>query len=253
MKKAILLIIVLLTTSCGSLQVSTMNHDPIYVSTETEVNVINSNWELERLLRDDFQFRYNFAQYAMSQPIGFHFNNRMLRNTLGFNRFYRGYGYTSFTNRHQMWNDWVWGYPYGNTMGWSYSWNNNRWSNRSWSNRSWNGFSVDHFGGYWNNGWSVRWNGRYTSTSNTRRVSTSTSTRRVKSHRTYTPIRNTNTRRNSNIRRSVKPNRVVKPNKRTISPTRRVNNTPTRRVKNTPVRRVNRTSTRRVVNNRRNN
>ena len=235
MKKLLLLLTILLMASCGSLQISTMNHDPIYVSTKTEVNVIDSNWELERLLRDDFQFRYNFAQYAMSQPIGFHFNNRMLRNTLGFNRFYRGYGYTSFTNRHQMWNDWVWGYPYGNTMGWSYSWNNNRWSNRSW-----NGFSVDHFGGYWNNGWSVNWNARYTSTSNNRRASTSTSTRRVKSRQTYTPIRNTN------IRRSIKPNRVVKPNKRTTYPIRRVKNTSTHRVKNTPVRRVNRTSTRNI-------
>jgi len=43
-----------------------------------------------------------------------------------------------------MWNDWVWGYPYGNGMGWSYSWNNN-----SWSSNSWNGWGN----GYGYNAW----------------------------------------------------------------------------------------------------
>ena len=55
MKKLIFLLLILLSTGCASFQVSTINHDP--------VRVVNNEFELQRLLRTDFNFRFDFAQY----------------------------------------------------------------------------------------------------------------------------------------------------------------------------------------------
>jgi hypothetical protein len=136
--KNLLILLVLLLSGCASFQVSTMNHDPIYSieGSDAEITVINNEFELQRLLRDDFNFRYDFAQYAMSQPMSFNWR---------FNRFNF---YYSYWDRYQMWNDWVWNYPYGNGIGWSYSWGNNSWSSNNWNNPyGWN----NYYG--WNNGY----------------------------------------------------------------------------------------------------
>jgi len=134
--------------SCGTFKVSTLSYDPIYTTANGEtidVNVVDNEWELNRLLRDDFRFRYDYAQYAKSQPISFDWNNRILRNNrfnrYNFNNRYswsNGYYMNSYWNRDLMWDDWLWGYSsmnYG--MGWSYSWNNRSWSSNQWG---WNGY-----------------------------------------------------------------------------------------------------------------
>ena len=154
-----LILLVLLLSGCASFQVSTLNHDPIYSieGSDAEITVINNEFELQRLLRDNFNFRYDFAQYAKSQPISFDWNNRILRNSR-FNRYNynnryswsNGWGYSSYWNRDQMWDDWLWGYQYGNGIGWSYSWNNNRWSSNSWNNYyGWgNGYGWNNYNRY---------------------------------------------------------------------------------------------------------
>ena len=154
-----LILLILLFTGCASFQVSTLNHDPIYSieGSDAEITVINNEFELQRLLRDNFNFRYDFAQYAKSQPISFDWNNRILRNSR-FNRYNynnryswsNGWGYSSYWNRDQMWDDWLWGYQYGNGIGWSYSWNNNRWSSNSWNNYyGWgNGYGWNNYNRY---------------------------------------------------------------------------------------------------------
>ena len=161
MRNILTLLFVLLLSSCGTTyQLSTLNHDPIYDGNgnEIEVNVINNEFELDRKFRTDFQFRWNYAQYAISQPISFDWNNRFFRNTR-FNRYnnynHYGWGYSSFWNRDQMWMDWVWGYPYGNGMGWSYSWGNNSWSSNHWNSPyGWNNYYGWGNGYGWNNnGW----------------------------------------------------------------------------------------------------
>ena len=153
-KVTVLLVLLVLLTGCASFQLSTLNHDPVYSieGSDTEVKVIKNEFELARLLRNDFNFRYDFAQYALSQPHSFDWKfNRMNRfmgfNRYGYNRGYysNGWGYSSIWNRNQMWNDWVWGYPYSNGMGWSYSWNNNSWN----SPYGWNGWGN----GYGYNAW----------------------------------------------------------------------------------------------------
>ena len=80
-----LLLLTLLLTGCASFQVSTLNPDPIYTLEGSDVNtkVINNEFELNHLLRNDFNFRYNFAQYAQTLPITWHYSNRLM----GFNRY----------------------------------------------------------------------------------------------------------------------------------------------------------------------
>ena len=224
MKK--LLLLALLLTGCASFQVSTLNHDPIYTLEGSDVNikVINNEFELNHLLRNDFNFRYNFAQYAQTLPITWHYSNRFM----GFNRYNRFNNYSSFyysySNRHQMWNDWVWGYPYGNGIGWSYSWNNNRWSSNSWNNP----YGWGNYYG-WNNGYQ-RGNVAYhtnrrgrTINTNTRRVikqrvTTVTPPRKVVTPKPRRVIRNNNT---PTIRtKTVKRTRTVIPTVRAYTPTR---------------------------------
>ena len=182
MNKSLFLLLVLLLTGCASFQVSTLNHDPIYniEGSDAEITVINNEFELDRLLRTDFRFRYDYAQYALSQPISFDWNNRYVR----FNRFNRstnfwysnwnyGYSYAPW-DRHQMWNDWIWGFPYGGGIGWSYSWNNRRWSSNQWGNSyGWN----NYYG--WNNGFYNRYRGTNTAYHTGRRGNTHTINRRT--------------------------------------------------------------------------
>ena len=168
MRKLLIIALLFLTSCATTFKIGTYTSDitpTVYDSNGNpiEVVVIENDNQLRKLLRNDFQFRYNLAQYALSQPESFDWNNRLLYNRSYRNNMYNwGYGYrnswgySSMWNRSQMWNDWVWNYPYGNGMGWSYSWRNNRWSSNSWygmgnvhSGYGWNGWSN----GYGYNSW----------------------------------------------------------------------------------------------------
>ena len=155
MKNLKLLFLGLLFTGCASFHLSTLNHDPIYdtvliVPADVQVDTLTVS-QLRWKLRTDFRFRYDFAQYALSQPRSFDWNNRVLGNRYSFFNQY-SFGYNTYMSRDMMWNDWVWGYPYGNGMGWSYSWRNNSWSSNYWNNPyGWN----NHYG--WGNGYGWGW------------------------------------------------------------------------------------------------
>ena len=151
MKKLMLLSLVLLLTSCASFQLSTLNHEPEYVleGTDVNINVIKNEFQLRNLIRTDFNFRYDYAQYAISQPISFDWNNRLLNNRYNY--------YNPYYSRSQMWNDWVWGYTGWNSWGSPHRWSPfgyDRWGYNmynGWNNHGWS------FNG-WNNGWN---NGYY--------------------------------------------------------------------------------------------
>ncbi|MDB4489653.1 hypothetical protein N9034_00555 [bacterium] len=238
MKKILLLLGLLLTGCSTTWHVSTTGHDPIYdtvleVPADVQIDTLSVS-QLRWKLRTDFRFRYDYAQYALRQPISFDWNNRYVR----FNRFNRstnfwysnwnyGYSYAPW-DRHQMWNDWVWGFPYGGGIGWSYSWNNRRWSSNHWGNTyGWN----NYYG--WGNGYGWNNYNRYRGTN-------------VSYHRgRRSGVVNTNGRAHAAMIQSikVKKNRTVNtvnPPRRVITPKpRRVirnNNTPTIRTK--PVRRT---------------
>jgi len=250
MKKSLFLLLVLLLTGCSTTWlVSTTGHDPIYTieGSDAEITVIDNEFELQHLLRTDFNFRYDFAQYALSQPQSFDWRfNRMNRfmgfNRYGYNRGYysNGWGYSSMWNRSQMWNDWVWGYPFNNGIGWSYSWNNNRWSSNSWdSPYGWN----NYYG--WNTGYR-RSNVVYHT--NRRGRSVNTNSRRVINQRviaTTTPRKVVTPKPRRVIRNTSTPVIRTKPIRRTqtVIPTVRAN-TPTRTIRvvsnrTQPTRRVN--------------
>lgn len=144
------LIITLGLTSCGvQWKYTALNYagqiDGIYSSNDFKVDTLNE-FQFRNKLRTDFNFRYDFAQYALSQPASFDWNNRLLGNRYNWNRPYLGYSY--YWNRNQMWNDWVWGYPYSN---WGYnnwnSWNRPLWG---WNNSRWNSYNS-WYQGPWNN------------------------------------------------------------------------------------------------------
>ena len=148
MKKVLLVLSVLLIGCTTYKPIASV--DPIYGYT---TNIIENEWELERLLRTDFKFRYDFAQFAMRQPLTWHWNNRMFRFGSRYNRYNywnpyypsNGYYYSqnyNFTyNSTQMWNDWLWGMDSG------YWWNNWNTNHNNWYN-----------GPYNNTGYNVVWN-----------------------------------------------------------------------------------------------
>jgi hypothetical protein len=134
MKKLLFLLLISLT-GCATFQVSTLDHTPTYVveSINTKIRVIDNEFELHRLLKTDFNFRYDFAQYAIRQPIGWYYNNRF-PNFRVFNRYSWFNGHLlGYMDASEMWNSWLWGYPYNYGVGWSYNWTYNRWSSSSWN------------------------------------------------------------------------------------------------------------------------
>ena len=226
-KRLTVILSFLLLTACGaSWQATTLNHDPIYddgnyalVTDGVKVDTLNA-FQFRNKLRTDFNFRYDFAQYALSQPRSFDWNNRILDNRY---TSFGPYSYSHYWNRTQMWNDWVWGYTGWNSWGsphrWSpfgydrwgynmhYGWNNHGWGYNSWMGNA-------HYGNGWSNGYGYNgWHqiyGRQQNTSyiNGRRGSISNevvSNRRVRTN-TRTNVR-TNVRTNTN----TKPRVYVRP------------------------------------------
>ena len=205
--KKILLLLLLTLTGCASFQVSTLNHD--------SVRVVNNEFELQRLLRTDFNFRFDYAQYALRQPRSFDWNNRILGNR--YNRYNPYYGYSSYWNRDQMWNDWVWGItphrwsPFGYDR-WGYNW----YSPYQWSPFGNNWGSYQYYG--WNNGFYNRYRGTNTAYHTGRRGTTTT--RNGRAHAAMIE---------SSKRRVVNNNRVVTtPRTRTVikNKPRVINNKP---------------------------
>ena len=157
MKYLKLLFLGLLFTGCASFQVSTFNHDPIYdtvlvVPADVQVDTLTVS-QLRWKLRTDFKFRYDFAQYALSQPRSFDWNNRVLGNRYSFFNQY-SFGYNTYMSRDMMWNDWVWGYNSYSPHMWSpfrydrWGYNSYGWNNYGWNSWGWNG--------YYGNGWGWR-------------------------------------------------------------------------------------------------
>jgi len=159
MKKLLLLLLVLLLSGCSTTyHLSTLNHDPIYdtvleVPADVQIDTLSVS-QLRWKLRTDFRFRYDFAQYALSQPVSFDWNNRLLGNR--FNRYSPYWSYSYSWNRDMMWNDWVWGYPFFQSHMWS-PWRYDRWGYNyyGWNNYGWNGYNNWYNGPFRNPGYNV--------------------------------------------------------------------------------------------------
>ncbi len=274
MKNSLLLLIVLLTTSCATFTVSTLNHDPIYddenyyvVGDNLKVDTL-SEFQFRNKLRTDIGFRLDFARYALSQPVSFDWNNRLLGRQ--YNYRYNSY----YWNRDQMWNDWAWGYTGWNSWGSPHRWSPfgyDRWGYGiyyGWNNHGWgyNGYYGNGWNNYGQNSWYGRRGRNNVSYINGRRGSTMTirdrigqssmieSTKRnvkVDNNRKKVYIKNSNNRPRINNTRPSNNNRPTINNSRPIINNNnrpRVNNNTRPRVNNSrPV--INRTTPTRTNNN----
>jgi len=165
MKNTITLLFVLLLTSCSTTyKLSTMYHDPLYgpeevvldVPADVQIDTLSYS-QLRRKLRNDFNFRYDFAQYAMDQPYSWYTSNYSFS-------YWRPYtSFDIYWNRHQFWNDWAFNYPFFN-YGWGYNswgWNTHNYGWYSWNRpyRPWNGHWNSWYNGPWSNpSYNVIWN-----------------------------------------------------------------------------------------------
>ena len=183
MRNLLLLLPILLLTSCSSLQFkyATLNYaasvDGIYSSQPIQVDVIDNEFELARKFRTDDRFRWDFAQFAMRQDMrwnyDFYWNNRMYRSPYAspFDFYWDSHNYwwnwASNSHFNMGFNHWDRFGFYGQGMGWSYSWNNRRWSSNQWGNPyGWN----NRYG--WNNGFYNRYRGTNVAYHSGRRSST---------------------------------------------------------------------------------
>ena len=119
MRNILYLLFVILFTSCGTTyQLSTLNYDPIYGpdGTEIKIDTIDNEWELQRKLRKDFNFRWDFATYASNQPYSWYFSNRMFNRYSFYNPYSR---FDMYMNSHNFWFDWAFNYPFNN---FGYNW-----------------------------------------------------------------------------------------------------------------------------------
>ena len=145
-----------ITTSCSSLKLSTMYHDPIYgpeevvlqVPADVKIDTLSYS-QLKWKLRTDNTFRWNFAQYAMDQPLSWYNSNFRYSYWRPFNSF------DVYWNRHNFWYDWAFNYPYY----WGYSSWHNPWR-YNWYRpyRPWNHWNNWYNGPYNNPGYNVIWN-----------------------------------------------------------------------------------------------
>jgi len=155
MRYLLFILWVLLLTSCGTTyQLSSYySNDPIYGVTQSgdsiRVDVIENDFQFQRKLQWDDEFRWNFSTFAQNQPLSWYYRNF---NQLGGWRS----PYTPFDiywNRHLFWSNWS--FNYGFTYG--YGWNRGIFGLNNWG--SWN---YPHWGrgnyGYGWNDW--RWNNR---------------------------------------------------------------------------------------------
>lgn len=158
MKNILGLLLGLLLTSCGvGFQYTTLNHaghiDGIYSSNDVVIEVPSNvqidtlnEFQLRRKLRTDFQFRWDFAQYAMNQPYGWYMSN------YSFNRWRPYNTFNVYWNSTQYWTDWAFNYPFQSNY---YGWNRPYWG---WNNSWWNGYNNWYNGPWHNPGYNVIWN-----------------------------------------------------------------------------------------------
>ena len=145
------LIVMFLMYSCSSsFYLSTMHHDPIYgpeevvltVPSDVKIDTLSFS-QLRWKLRTDFRFRYDYAQFAMNQPLSWYNRNFTYSYWRPFNSF------DVYWNRHNFWYDWAFNYPYY----WGYSSWHNPWR-YNWYRpyRPWNHWNNWYNGPYNNPG-----------------------------------------------------------------------------------------------------
>ena len=151
----VVLALCLLLSSCSSYRLVTANDDMypvdyvIPVNNETKIDTLSYS-QLRWKLRNDINFRWDYAQFAMNQPYNWYSSNFSYNIWRPINSF------DVYFNRYDFWYDWAFNYPYN----WGYSSWHNPWYN-SWNNRWWRPYNWGYswYQGPWHNpGYNVVWN-----------------------------------------------------------------------------------------------
>ena len=130
-----------------------MHYDPIYgpeevvltVPADVKIDTLSFS-QLRWKLRTDNTFRWNFAQYAMNQPLSWYNTNFRYSYWRPFNSF------DVYWNRHNYWYDWAFNYPF------SYGWSWNRWGYWNRWNRPFYHWDSWYNGPWHNPSYNVIWN-----------------------------------------------------------------------------------------------
>jgi hypothetical protein len=161
MRYLLFILLGLLFTSCGTTyQLSSYySDDPIYGVTQSgdsiRVDVIENDFQFQRKLQWDDEFRWNFSTFAQNQPLSWYYrnfnqlggwrspytpfdiywNSNLFWSNWSFNYgFTYGYGFNRGILGLNNWGSW--NYPYWGRGNYGYGWNNWRWNNRI-DNRYW--------------------------------------------------------------------------------------------------------------------
>ena len=146
-------LIALLLSSCASFKLSTIHYDPLYgpeevvleVPSDVKIDTLSFS-QLRWKLRTDFRFRYDYAQFAMNQPLSWYNSNFRYSYWRPFNSF------DVYWNRHNYWYDWAFNYPF------SYGWSWNRWGYWNRWNRPFYHWDSWYNGPWHNPSYNVIWN-----------------------------------------------------------------------------------------------
>ncbi len=212
LKRLIAILSLFLLTSCGvNWYVSTLNHvahDPLYGELVEQypekidtLSVRDFKWKL----RTDFNFRWDYANYMMNQPLSFYYRNWSP---------WRNSPYNAWWNSHQIWTDWAFNYPYnswwgmGNVHG---GWYSNTWNNH-WYQYGYSGwYGHDSMLWGWNRPWSTWGQPNYWRSNNVNYAYINGRRGSVNIYnRTNSNIeQDTNRRRNYNNNNENRPNNVI--------------------------------------------
>ena len=144
--------IALLLTSCSSYKLALLNHDdPMYpveyvipIAEDTKIDTLSYS-QLRWKLRTDFNFRWDYAQFAMNQPYNWY-------SSFSYNVWRPFNSFDVYFNRYDFWYDWAFNYPYY----WGYSSWHNPWRHHWYRPYNW-GYSW--YNGPWHNsGYNAIWN-----------------------------------------------------------------------------------------------
>ena len=144
------LAIYLLFTGCSSYRLATIQDDMypvdyvIPVSENTKIDTLSFS-QLKWKLRTDFNFRWNYAQYAMNQPYNWY-------SSFSYNVWRPFNSFDVYFNRYDFWYDWAFNYPYY----WGYSSWHNPWRHHWYRPYNW-GYSW-YNGPWYNQGYNIIWN-----------------------------------------------------------------------------------------------
>ena len=140
----------LLLTGCSSYRLATLQDDMypvdyvIPINSDTKIDTLSYS-QFKWKLRTDFNFRWDYAQFAMNQPYNWY-------SSFSYNVWRPYNSFDVYFNRYNFWYDWAFNYPYY----WGYSSWHNPWRHNWYRPYNWGHSWFD--GPFYNSSYNVIWN-----------------------------------------------------------------------------------------------